>query len=132
MLACVWTSYTAKTVELINFIDSTDRQSGSGNVSVTAKTDECCRELEALVADWKMEAILTDATIKLPIRCLVADHIMNIYAVIVGLKRLANRVDKINTVDAITLRAARKVVGTLLDFEQDSGLGRQEKTYFVQ
>lgn len=132
MLACVWTSYTAKTVEVINFIDSIDRQ----DQEVSTRTDECCRELEALVADWKMEAILTDNSITLPIRCLVADHVMNIYAVIVGLKKLANRVDNINTVDAITVRAARKVVGTLLNFEQDGGKDYREShepiTYFVQ
>lgn len=88
------------------------------------------------MVEWKMEAIMTDTTVKLPIRCTVADHVMNIYAFIVGLKRLANRVDKINTVDAVTLRAARKVVGTLLDFGQGDGVGDRKDndplTYFVQ
>ncbi|KAF3043150.1 hypothetical protein E8E12_004905 [Didymella heteroderae] len=47
---------------------------------------------------------------------------MNIYAVIVGLKRLANRVYKVTAIDEMTVRAARKVVGTLLEFEQEGGL----------
>lgn len=65
-----------------------------------------------------MDAIMTDPATSLPLRCLIADHIMNIHATIIGLKRLANRIDNINMVDNMTVRAARKVVGTLLDFEQ--------------
>lgn len=102
---------------MINYIDNTDRQGSN----VSKKVNECCNKMEALVVEWKMEAILTDLAVRLPLRCLVADHIMNIYAVIVGLKRLANRVDNIAAVDEMTVRAARKVVGTLLDFEQDVG-----------
>ncbi|UPX11036.1 uncharacterized protein EKO05_0001662 [Ascochyta rabiei] len=47
---------------------------------------------------------------------------MNIYAFIIGLKRLANRLDKIDTVDSLSVRAARKVVSTSLDFET-TGVG---------
>jgi hypothetical protein len=133
MLTCVWTSYTAKAASLISFIDTASLQ----NLSVSLKTDECCKELEALVVEWKMESLLTETSVTLPTRCLVADHIMNIHAIIVGLKRLANRVDKVNTVDAITLRAARKVVCLLLEFGQegkDSGTRHEDNplTCFVQ
>ena len=92
--------------------------------------------MEALVFEWRMEAVLADTTIRLPLRCLVADHVMNIYAVIVGLKRLANRVYKVTAVDEMTVRAARKVVGTLLEFEQEGGLADRSNPdpvrYFCQ
>ncbi|XPS74883.1 hypothetical protein M3J09_006996 [Ascochyta lentis] len=113
MLACVWTSYTARVIETITYIDSTEHQ-GSG---VSQRVDECCCRLEALVVEWRMEAILADPASSFPLRCLIADHVMNIYAFIIGLKRLANRLDKIDTVDLMTVRAARKVVSTLLEFE---------------
>lgn len=103
----------AKVVEVINDIDSTEHQ----NANVSQKVDECCRHIEALVIDWRMEAILSDPATTLSVRCLVADHVMNMYAFIIGLKRLANRVDNINTVDTMTVRAARKIVSTLLDFD---------------
>ena len=133
MITCVWTSYTAKTASLISFIDTAQSQ----NLSVSLKTDECCKELEALVVEWKMESVLPDASVTLPTRCLVGDHIMNINAIIVGLKRLADRIDKVNTTDAITLRAARKVVSLLLEFGQeakDSGARHEDNplTLFVQ
>ena len=92
--------------------------------------------MEALVTEWRMEAVLADTTLRLPLRCLVADHIMNIYAVIVGLKRLANRVLNVTVVDDMTVRAARKVVDTLLEFDQEGGLadkGKPEQVeYFCQ
>lgn len=92
--------------------------------------------MEALVFDWRMEAVLADSSIRLPLRCLVADHVMNIYANIVGLKRLANRIGKVTAVDEMTVRAARKVVGTLLEFDQEGGLADRSKPdpvdYFCQ
>lgn len=105
--------FSARVVEVISYIDSVEHHSSH----VSQKVDDCCRHIEALVADWKMEAILSDPATSLPVRCLVAAHVMNMYAFIIGLKRLANRVDNANIVDPITLRAARKVVSTLLDFE---------------
>lgn len=117
---------------MVNYIDSADRT----DAKVSPKVDECCKKMEALVSEWRMEAVLADSTVRLPHRCLVADHIMNIYAVIVGLKRLANRVDNIVTVDEMTVRAARKVVNTLLEFDQEGGLADRSKPdpvdYFCQ
>jgi hypothetical protein len=102
---------------VVNYIDSTDRK----DAKVSAKVESCCKKMEALVSEWKMEAVLADTTIQLPLRCLIADHIMNIYAVIVGLKRLASRADNVIAVDEMTVRAARKVVDTLLKFDQEGG-----------
>ena len=70
-----------------------------------------------------MDAILTDPATSLPLRCLIADHIMNVNAIIIGLKRLANQIDNTCLVDNMTVRAARKVVSTLLDFEQCDAVG---------
>jgi hypothetical protein len=113
-------------------MDSADRKDSE----VASKVEDCCKKMEALVSDWRMEAILADTTIRLPLRCLVADHVMNIYAVIVGLKRLANRVCNVTTVDEMTVRAARKVVDTLLDFDQEGGPTDRSKPdpvdYFCQ
>ena len=101
-----------------------------------AKVEDCCKKMEALVSDWRMEAVLVDTTIRLPLRCLVADHVMNIYANIVGLKRLANRIGNVTVVDEMTVRAARKVVGTLLEFDQEGGIADRSKPdpvdYFCQ
>lgn len=92
--------------------------------------------MEGLVSEWRMEAVLADTTLRLPLRCLVADHIMNIYAVIVGLKRLANRVLNVTVVDEMAVRAARKVVDTLLEFDQEGSLADRSKPdpvdYFCQ
>jgi hypothetical protein len=122
----------ARTVEMINYIDSIEHH----DASVSQKVEECCIRMEALVTEWKMEAILGDPASPLPLRCLVADHIMNIFAVIIGLKRLANRVANTHTVDTMTVRAARKVVSTLLEFEGATavpGIGLDpSKTVFAQ
>jgi len=83
--------------------------------------------MEALVSDWRMEAVLADTAVRLPLRCLVADHVMNIYAVIVGLKRLANRVTNVTIVDEMTVLAARKVVDTLLEFDQEGSVADRSK-----
>lgn len=131
MLICVWISYTSRTIEQINSID----EASSQGLNVSQNVDECCRKMEATIVDWKLEAIMEDRTVKFSLRCVVADHIMNIYAVIVGMKRLANRIDKINTVDALTIRAARKIVSILLDVNQD-GSGKDRgpipENYFIQ
>jgi hypothetical protein len=115
--------FLARAVDIINYIDNTDHQDSN----VYQKVDDCCAQLEALVAEWNMEPMLADLTYRLPLRYLVADHFMNIYAIIIGLKRLANRVDGTDTIDSMTVRAARTVVGTLLDFEQSDSLDDWEK-----
>lgn len=118
---------------MIEYIDDTDNR----GLDVSQKVEECCNNIEASVKEWKMEAVMADPDVKFSLRCLIADHIMNIYAVIVGLKRLANRVDNTSTLDAMTVRAARKVVRTLLGFEQHGGMEDWEtvdpsKFVFVQ
>ncbi|KAJ4986668.1 fungal specific transcription factor [Stagonosporopsis vannaccii] len=130
ILICIWISYTARTVEQINLID----EASTRGLSVSHDVDVCCRKLEATIVEWKMEAIMNDKTVKFLLRCVVADHIMNIYAVIVGLKRLANRIDKIDIVDAKTIRAARKIVDILLDVDQDGPINRARpapENYFI-
>ncbi len=132
MLLCVWLSYTSRTIEQINAIDDAKLQ----GLSVSPGVDECCRQLEAVMTDWNTEAVLNNTSVKYQIRCIVADHTMNIYATIIGLKRLANRIDEISTVDATTIRAARKIVGTLLDFETGGCTGgrgsKGSENYFIQ
>lgn len=131
MLICVWISYTSRTAEQIDLIDDANNR----GLSVSHSVDECCHKLEATVVEWKMEAIMNDTTIKFPVRCVVADHIMNIYAVIVGLKRLANRIDEIDMVDALTIRAARKIVAILLDVDQHGPSSQKRpapENYFIQ
>ena len=62
--------------------------------------------------------MLTDPATSPSLRYPIADHFMNVHAIIIGLKRLAGRIENAHIVDNMTVRAARKVVGTLLDFEQ--------------
>lgn len=132
MITCVWISYTSRTIEQIN---SMDKAHGQG-LKVSHDVDECCQKMEATMVAWNLEAVMKDTTVKYSLRCVVADHIMNIYAVIVGLKRLANRLDKIDIVDAVTIRAARKIVRILLEVDQDGSIVRNQLTddesYFIQ
>jgi hypothetical protein len=135
MICVIWIRYTVITAETIALIDTTlSTQDASHRDPRTTSTlsqdvETACLRLEALITEFEIERHMKAATTPYPIRCLLADHLMNIYAVIIGMKRLANPSD--SPVDATTLRAARKVVSTLLDFETDPTLPGPDEM-FVQ
>lgn len=120
MVLVVWVQYTVIAAETINFIDKTPIESRDETFHQTI--DESCAKLEALMLDWRLETVLfTDHTIP-KTRAVMADHIMNIYALIMGIKRLVKPPAGTNRVDEITLRAARKVIKLIQD------LGREAPT----
>jgi hypothetical protein len=60
---------------------------------------------------------------------LYADHIMNIYASIVGIRRLARCSSEPQVVDSVTLRAARQVINIILNF--DWATADPDQNYFI-
>jgi len=58
--------------------------------------------------------------------------IVNIYALIIGMSRLVTKAVPGRSVDATTIRAARKVVGIILDFHANPELTNKAKTIFDQ
>jgi hypothetical protein len=60
---------------------------------------------------------------------LYADHIMNIYTSIVGIRRLARSSSEPQTVDAVTLNAARHVMRIILKF--DWAAADPDQSYFI-
>ncbi|KAF2131498.1 hypothetical protein P153DRAFT_365077 [Dothidotthia symphoricarpi CBS 119687] len=114
MIAVVWVQYTLRTVKIINYLDSHGLE--HCDTSVVQKVNDFCTQLEDLMAEWDMEARMKAESSSHALRCLIADHIMNIYAIIIGIKRLARPTDPA-IVHPIILRAARKMVATLLYFE---------------
>lgn len=129
MIRVVWIRYTILTVEMIEFLDKYDLKNCVE--SIQGKVNGFCMQLEELVAEWDMETRMKDPLLPHLLRCFIADHIMNIYTIIIGVKRLAKS-SEIATVDPITLRAARKVVSTLLYFESSPELLESTKFIFTQ
>jgi hypothetical protein len=60
---------------------------------------------------------------------LYGDHIMNIYASIIGIRRLTRNTDDAQPVDAVTLRAARMVISVILHFNLEPV--PQDQNYFI-
>jgi hypothetical protein len=72
-ISVVWVRYTHLTVEMLNFIDSYSPDSLDG--SLTHKVDEFCIQLEELMLEWKLEALMSAADTPVDHRCLLADHV---------------------------------------------------------
>jgi hypothetical protein len=113
-LSVVWIRYTLLTAEMINQIDSCTNVEQDGVIQ--QKVDSFCTQLEDLLAEWKLESSLTDHTTTDVLRYLIADHVMAIYAIIIGIRRLVRPAGNQHFIDATTLRAARKVAQYTHDF----------------
>ncbi|CAI6336235.1 unnamed protein product [Periconia digitata] len=113
MILVVWVRYTLITAEAVNYVDSiaTDDR----NATFYQTVDEYCMKIEHLMKDWRMEAEMKAITTPQRHRAIMADHYMNAYAMIVGIRRLARPPTQNNRVDDVTLRAARNVVGLTLE-----------------
>ncbi|KAF2833134.1 hypothetical protein CC86DRAFT_310811 [Ophiobolus disseminans] len=110
----VWIRYTLMTAEMLNDIDNcppTDR-----NGVIQEKVDDFCVGLENLMVEWKLDSIMKDMSQGELLRYLIADHVMNMYAIIIGFQRLVRPASTSSPIDAIALRAARKVAQITLDF----------------
>ncbi|KFX87316.1 hypothetical protein V490_08349 [Pseudogymnoascus sp. VKM F-3557] len=114
MLLVVWVRYTMMTAEMLNEVDN--NLSHERDEGIQQQVDDFCIKLEDLIAEWKMESMIIDEDVPQTLRYLIADHVMNIYAIIIGMRRLVQVVPNSSPVNAITLRAARKVAQITLDF----------------
>lgn len=110
----VWMRYTTSTAEMLNEIDACPPH--SREEPIQQKVDEFCLKLEDLMVEWRLEAIMADESKDEVLRYLIADHVMNMYAIIIGMKRLVSTRSASSPVDAISLRAARQVAQITLDF----------------
>lgn len=113
MATVVWVRYTVMTAETLNEIDNSENRE-----EVQQKVDDFCVQIENLMVEWRMESTMRDNSMSQSLRYLVADHVMNMYAIIIGIKRQVRPADS-NPVDAIALRAARKVAQITVDFTID-------------
>ncbi|KAG9186952.1 hypothetical protein G6011_10060 [Alternaria panax] len=113
-ISTVWIRYTILTVELISYVDSHQIPGQDRNVS--QKVDEICLQMEALMDEWKLHELMNAKDTSDDVRCLVADHIMNIYATIIGLQKLAKHRQARSRSGDIALRAARHVLNIIFDF----------------
>lgn len=126
----VWIRYNIMTAEMMNYLD--DRDSSQSDDVVAQKVDKLCLDLEELMAEFKMEEQMRAAETEHEMRCLLADHIMNVYAIVIGIKRYVKVPGQQPAIDTITVRAARKVVKIILEFDTDSKLPEKAKNIFEQ
>lgn len=118
MVLAVWVQYTLLSAETINFVDKTPVENRDEAFHQTI--DENCARLEGLLLDWRLEADLFAEHTAPKTRAVMADHLMNVYAMIMGIKRLVKPPAGTHRVDEITLRAARKVVKIILALDRDT------------
>ncbi|KAL6155517.1 hypothetical protein ACJQWK_05167 [Exserohilum turcicum] len=123
-IGVVWIRYTFLTDELISYVDS--HASFSSPEDLFQKTDECCRKLEELIAEWRLEQLMNDTDTLDDHRCMLADHIMNMLAYMIGMQRLVHTAVR-NSATAgkpspFAVRAARKVSSIILIFHNDPAM----------
>ncbi|KAF2032544.1 hypothetical protein EK21DRAFT_98927 [Setomelanomma holmii] len=125
-IVVVWTRYTLMTAEMVNEIDHCTIDE---NDLVEHKANHFCTQLEELLAEWRLESLMRSDSISVSLRYLIADHVMNVYAIIIGIQRLVQRSGaNSNSVDKISLRAARKVTQIALEFSVSAD--QHEPAYF--
>ncbi|PVI00138.1 hypothetical protein DM02DRAFT_563555 [Periconia macrospinosa] len=117
MVVVVWVRYTLLAAEAVDFIDKTLPENRDANFY--QKIDKYCTSLEDVLIDWKVEAEMKSAETPTKHRVLMADHVMNVYAMIVGIRRLIRNTAHTNEIDDFALRAARKVVELTLHLTTD-------------
>lgn len=129
---CVaWVRYTLLAEEFIGYVD-THASNGQGD-DLFKKADECCTQLESLMAEWKLEQLMNAEDTRIDHRCMLADHIMNIYTYIIGIQRLVQAAVRGNSATAVkpspfAVRAARKVSNIILDFHTDPTVNSKSKS----
>lgn len=72
-IGVVWVRYTLLAEEAISYIDN-HASHGRGN-DLSQKADECCIQLEKLIAEWKFEQLMNDQDVLDDHRYMIADHI---------------------------------------------------------
>jgi hypothetical protein len=105
------------TAEIINTIDKY-RASTDSTINLGQLVDHYCSQMDELVVEWNLETYVYSKKPHIA-RWLASDHIMNIYSMIIGVRRLAKPLETRSAIDSVTLRAARKVVSVIIDFADD-------------
>lgn len=106
----VWIRFTVLTAEVMDVVEDREQRT---TPEVMQKVDRYCSDLEELVADWNLIDLSNPSKAPKNLSMLYADHTINLYASIVGVRRLA-RPPADQQVDAVTLRAARMVIQIIL------------------
>lgn len=149
-VSVVWVRYNTLTDNMVTYIEN--HASEEREDDLRQKTDECCRELEHIIAEWKLEQLMRSNDTMDDHRCMLADHIsmlteipvahrlleltfipVNIYANIIGIQRLAQTAVQSNSVQTVepssySLRAARKVSNIILEFHTHPTLNFKAKS----
>ncbi|KAF2746452.1 hypothetical protein M011DRAFT_468543 [Sporormia fimetaria CBS 119925] len=121
----VFLRYTIMTAEILDIIgDPTDKPR---DTEVLQKVDDCCAQLEEIVREWNLLSLMENSP--KADSWLWADHIMGIYIIIIGIRRLVREPNHEHTADPITLRAARMVVSIILRFN-DENVASDENYFF--
>lgn len=114
LISVAWIRYTLLTAEIINVVDNA---SSTDHLEVEQKVNNFCVQLEDLMVEWNLETLMRTESTPTGIRYLIADHVMNIYAIIIGMQRLIRPTGPSSKpVKEIALRAARNVVQITLAF----------------
>ncbi|KNG51276.1 hypothetical protein TW65_01291 [Stemphylium lycopersici] len=130
-VSVVWVRYNTLTDNMVTYIEN--HASEGREDDLRKKTDECCKELEHIIAEWKLEQLMRSNETRDDHRCMLADHIMNVYANIIGIQRLAQTAVQRNSVQTVepssySLRAARKVSNIILEFHTHPTLNFKAKS----
>lgn len=123
----VWIRFTIMTAELFNGLDK--YPPGSRGPDILRQVDDYCSQLEELIHEWDLISQIKAPQQNLVLSWLFADHVMNIYASIIGTKRLVRQSTEAHPIDPVALRAARMVISIILHF---NGLQDDNSTYFFQ
>lgn len=116
--------YAALTAELFNMLDK--KPFAEQDEEVHRKVDEYCEQLEELITEWDLEPLTKSSS-----QPIYADHLMNICASIIAVKRLIRSSSSSQPIDAITLRAARKVISTLLRYTAMAIMPNEDGIVFI-
>lgn len=115
----VWIRYTLLTAQIINDID--DCEVVDQDEGIQQKVDDYCTQMQEIMTDWNLESTMREGTSQ-DLVYLLADHVMTMYAIIIGVRRLVRRSRAPKSIDTVSLGAARKVTQLVLDFSVDTSI----------
>jgi len=114
------------TAEMINLLDQ-HAHAKDGPQSLYEEVDRYCHKMEELLVEWNIEDPTRSETPD-AVRWLVEDHIMNIYSMIIGVRRFVKPQSQKYAVDVIILRAARKIVSHIIYYAKEAARSPKEVT----
>ncbi|KAJ4355099.1 hypothetical protein N0V95_003222 [Ascochyta clinopodiicola] len=103
--------------EIINDID--DWKSVDQDDGIQQKVDDFCTRMQEIMTDWNLESTMREGMSE-ELKYILADHVMTIYAIIIGVRRLVRRTRSRDFIDKTSLGAARKIAQLVLDFSVES------------